>query len=320
VIACGAASLALVSGAAAITKHPQLLGVDRTGGTVLLDPWTGQSRPYRSAIAAEEPFFSPDGMRVAFTKKVRVARAGEERTFAYELWVARWDGSMAHLLSRYGDDPTWSPDGRTIAFTWTGPDPTVGVRAPPGIYLIPSGGGTARRVLPPVVGVDAVGLRGSMVPDSLTWSPDGRWIAFEAGNGGVWIVHPDGTRVRSLASPHDGRPCEGSLLEWITYVGPYWLRGGRLAYTASVACSQNDPHATSAILAIRPDGSRRARILGPPLHPSGSGSEGVVLTSVAPDGISMTYYDQSRGGATIRLDGRPPQPDPPYNVIAWRPR
>jgi hypothetical protein len=45
-----------------------------------------------------------------------------------------------------------------------------------------------------------------------------------------------------------------------------------------------------------------------------------VLTSVAPDGISMTYYDQSRGGATIRLDGRPPQPDLPYNVIAWRPR
>jgi hypothetical protein len=34
----------------------------------------------------------------------------------------------------------------------------------------------------------------------------------------------------------------------------------------------------------------------------------------------MTYYDQSRGGATIRLDGRAPEPDPPYNVIAWRPR
>jgi Tol biopolymer transport system component len=218
VVACGAAALALVSGAAALTKHPQLLGVDRTGGTVLLDPWTGQSQPYRAAVAAEEPFFSPDGMRVAFTKKVRVADSGGERTFAYELWVARWDGSMARLLSRYGDDPTWSPDGRTIAFTWTGPDPTLGVRAPPGIYLVSSEGGTARRVLPPVVGIDSVGDTGPMVPDFLTWSPDGRWIAFEAGNGGMWVVHPDGSRARALASPHNGPSCGGRELARMDHI------------------------------------------------------------------------------------------------------
>jgi Tol biopolymer transport system component len=319
-VVCGVAALAFEPVAVSGAKHPQLLVINSSSDLLLLDPWSGQSQPYRAAAVANgDPFFSPDGTRVAFTKRVRLADFQGERIYSYELWVARWNGSMAHRLSKYGDDPTWSPDGKTIAFSWTGADPALGVRARAGVYLIPSNGGSARRVLPPVVGTDSVGLTGQMVPYRLTWSPDGSWIAFEAGNGAVWVVHPDGSGVRPLKAPHNGPQCSGSLRDWITYTTPQWLRDGRVAYTTSVACSTNDPHSTDAIFAVRPDGSHPVRILGPPPFHPGDQSTGVRLTSVAPDGISMTYYDSRRGGgASIRLAGRAAQLTP-FGFIAWRP-
>jgi TolB protein len=57
----------------------------------------------------EDPAFSPDSRLLAFAST---------RSGSAEIWVARIDGSSARQLTRLGDavEPSWSPDGRHVAF------------------------------------------------------------------------------------------------------------------------------------------------------------------------------------------------------------
>lgn len=66
---------------------------------------------------------------------------------------------------------SWSPDGKTIAFTSY-------VQNPTGIYLMDSVGGNVRQIY----SGDGVGL---------TWSPDGKWLAFSQG-GTLYKIKPTG--------------------------------------------------------------------------------------------------------------------------------
>jgi Tol biopolymer transport system component len=84
-------------------------------------------------------------------------------------------GPERRLTSDGGNaGPTWSPDGRSLAFWHTGSNDTVDT--------IAAGGGRRRS------------LHAGMQP---AWSPDGRTIAF-ASYGGVWTMRPDGSSARVL--------------------------------------------------------------------------------------------------------------------------
>ena len=80
-----------------------------------------------------------------------------------------------------------SPDGRTLALDLQG-----------GIWLMPAGGGTAKRV------TDEYSDAREPV-----WSPDGKWIAFQGfrdGGWDIWAVAPDGTGLHQITSgPYDDR-------------------------------------------------------------------------------------------------------------------
>lgn len=89
-----------------------------------------------SSLDDNNPQFSPDGTRIAFSS----SRTGE----AMEIWVAHADGSqvvqMTNGLGRHQGSPRWSPDGRWIAFDsqrenghWN-------------IYVIDAAGGRPRRI------------------------------------------------------------------------------------------------------------------------------------------------------------------------------
>jgi Tol biopolymer transport system component len=124
------------------------------------------------------------------------------------------------------DEPAWSPDGRTIAFT----RPQVGAVDPRNLYVIGANGKGVRQV------TTSTALNPSWSPDSgsivfdnehqihviradgsaerpLTagpndsepaWSPDGRQIAFQRGSS-VWVMNADGSGahrvVRNATQP-----------------------------------------------------------------------------------------------------------------------
>jgi eukaryotic-like serine/threonine-protein kinase len=118
----------------------------------------------------ENPRLSPDGEKVAYVW----AGPGDDNWDIYVKAV----GSGTKPLRITDDDaadcsPTWSPDGRQIAF--------VRVRGlnDAAICTIPALGGQERRLIDIVGFVGGVGAVpfGQFVP-ALDWSPDGKWLAF----------------------------------------------------------------------------------------------------------------------------------------------
>lgn len=121
----------------------------------------GRSAPFPSSIRMDlDPAFSPDGRRLAFIS---------ERNGTREVWVSNADGSEALQLTSVQGPPTgrpsWSPDGRYLAFHCGG------------INIMPATGGPLRKV--------------SEDGELPTWSADGRWIYFMRNRGGrfrIWKV------------------------------------------------------------------------------------------------------------------------------------
>ncbi len=116
-----------------------------------------QSVPFTSYPGREGyPAFSPDGSLVAFNWD-------GENAEQYDLYVKQRDtDSVLRLTTSSADEfhPTWSPDGRTIAFTRRTATGTS-------IHTIPAIGGPARRLL--AFEVDLLGL---------DWSPDGQSLVY----------------------------------------------------------------------------------------------------------------------------------------------
>jgi hypothetical protein len=85
------------------------------------------------------------------------------------------DGSRRRLLTRKnGLAPNWSPHGTKIAFVRKGR-----------LYLIGADGSGPRRV---------GGRRTSFEAEDVTWSPDGRFLAYHDFEGGIMVVDPTGRR------------------------------------------------------------------------------------------------------------------------------
>jgi dipeptidyl aminopeptidase/acylaminoacyl peptidase len=112
-----------------------------------------------------DPELSLDGRDVVFTKNEADWKSGKRIS---HVWRVRADGRSAPVQLTNGaegeNDPHWSPDGKTIAFTTTRGDDEFAQ-----IYLLPVDGGEARRLT----------THASAVSD-ISWAPDGSALYFSA--------------------------------------------------------------------------------------------------------------------------------------------
>jgi Tol biopolymer transport system component/DNA-binding winged helix-turn-helix (wHTH) protein len=167
------------------------------------------------------PAFSPDGTLVAFRQS-----DGGNNTGIYAA-VAGAEKSI-QLTNKPGDCcPTWSPDGRQIAFVRYSRNSFA-------IFTMPALGGTERRLYQ---GPDNLG-------GGLSWSPDGSSIAFseshESDPTKAWIsvLSVADSSIREISSPPPG---------WIDRSPSFSPDGNRLAFIRSaVAGVSNDLYVMAA--------------------------------------------------------------------------
>lgn len=121
--------------------------------------------------AVPEPSRRPDW---SSRGQIAFERADESCPFhCPNIFLMRLGGVPRQLTYRGGSSPSWSPNGRKVAFVRRND-----------IYLVRRSGRGLRRLT----------HRGGYAP---AWSPDGRWIAFIRG-GDLYIVRTDGRRLRRL--------------------------------------------------------------------------------------------------------------------------
>jgi DNA-binding winged helix-turn-helix (wHTH) protein len=214
------------------------IGTTYRAEIVRYDNKRGEFLPYLPGVSAEGLAFSSDGQWVAYTSYPDGV-----------LWRSRVDGSESLQLTSpplKAHMPRWSPDGTQIAFNAIEPGGSWK------IYVIPSAGGSAERLLP--------GDQGQLDVD---WSPNGKALVFGSladPSGSIYVLDLNSKRVstlpgsKGLFSPHwspDGRYISGTVVDtenlmlfdtaskaWtkacvcaVSY--PMWSRDGKYIYFES---------------------------------------------------------------------------------------
>ena len=137
--------------------HPDIWMMDREGRNV--------RKLSRSREGYFTPTWSPDGRRILYES----VPVGGDPSIHRELWVMDRNGRGARKLSE-----GFNPQGRALFFTLGHPHPEVGRTS------------TQRLAISKPFEIFTCGL---------SWSPDGRRIAFESVRGGsvsIWVMNRDG--------------------------------------------------------------------------------------------------------------------------------
>jgi WD40 repeat protein len=227
---------------------------------------TGVTRLTTGPGVNEDPVWSPDGARIAFTSNRDGARA---------VHVMDADGSNPVRLTDpavASHDPAWSPDGRRIVF--------VSERdGNPELYVMNADGtGQVRLTNDAARDVDPA------------WSPDGRRIAFASGRGGgtqLYVMNADGSGVERLTtSDTEDRH-------------PAWSPdGGRLAFSR-VRCPDTGRNCYPTVFVLGPSGVPTEVGLGDDPAWSSDGTRIAVTAVTCESGYDGLFY----GVTVCRLGG-----------------
>jgi WD40-like Beta Propeller Repeat len=264
----------------------QTEAADLSSTVMVMDPDGGHPIAIADHLAqVGDIAWSPDSRRVAFSARI----AGSS---GFRIYIAAVDHPGAVQVGGpdvFGLDPSWSPDGRTIAFKRVDgldqADYPVGT-----LWLIDVGGSTVHRLgrTPP---------GGSNSYLNTAWSPDGKRLAFLApgvgGNFDVYVIDADGTGERDISnSPVDEY--------W-----PSWSPDGtRIAYPTMNLTGFNQGTA----VVVDPDGSHRVEFAGTPINsnvliwsPDGTRLLGYAKDPILDHNVSIAVFDPSQRVATTTI-------------------
>lgn len=239
------------------------------------------------------------------------------------MWIMNADGTGAKELLKRSSEPAFSPDGTKIAFyRWTD-----------GIFVANVDGTNEKKVL------------GESNSGYLSWSHDGRWIAFSvrpgrSGNIVTDAIAPDGTGRRPVVvgwspswSPDDTQVVFQTCREG-TGCGIYRAPsaggdaipiiaddGGLAAYSpdGKRILYQKDAEGQKQLFIINADGSGKKQLTqGPALHASANWSvDGNFIFYRSPEGGQWGIWRMNADGTNpVRLIGDMPPGDWPYDRIA----
>ena len=183
---------------------------------------SGLMRLTNNTTTDEQPSWSPDGERIAFSSRP---------DGNFEIYVMNADGSAPTRLTddpAQDEQPSWSPDGRQIAFR---SDRDGNAE----IYVMGADGSAPTRV-----------TNNPAFDSDPSWSPDGRQIVFRStrdGNAEIYVMGADGSAPTRLTN----NPAEDG--------DPSWSPTGLIAFD-----SDRDNAFNSEIYVMHADGSGQTRL------------------------------------------------------------
>jgi dipeptidyl aminopeptidase/acylaminoacyl peptidase len=161
----------------------------------------------------DQPAWSPDGNLIAFVSDR--GRDRYRRQWRADVWLVAATGGPARKLTRSRGStahPTFSPDGRHIAFVGH-EEGDAGLARNMELMVIPSRGGTAPRSVSGSLDRPVAGWPMFMAGRTFAWLPDSGALIFIAGDRGTLAVYRAGVANGSVTRVLDGeRQIEGLSL------------------------------------------------------------------------------------------------------------